>query len=83
MSVVIVVVVVVIVAVVVGMKIARSRYLGICACCKHNKLVDICEKLYFELLNMAHKRYKSCIFGSACLWLTDHTHCALCSCAQL
>ena len=85
------VVVVVVVVVIVGTKIARSRDLGICACCKHNESVDICEKLVsvcFKLLNMAHKRYKSCIFGSACLWLTDRTHsasasCAFCSCAQL
>ena len=52
-----IVVVVVVVVVVVGTKIARSRVLGICMCCKHNKLVDICEKLvsvHFKLLDMAH-----------------------------
>ena len=84
-------VVVVVVVVVVGTKIARSRDLGICACCKHNELVDICEKLVsvrFKLLNRAHKCYKLCIFHSACLWFTDHTHwstgpCAFCPCAQV
>ena len=43
--------------IVVGTKIARSQVLGICACCKHNELVDICEKLVsvcFKLLDMAH-----------------------------
>ena len=38
-------------------KIARSRVLGICACCNYHELVDIGEKLVsvrFELLNMAH-----------------------------
>ena len=57
---------VVVVVVLVGTKIARSQDLGICACCKHYESVDIGEKLvfvYFELLNMAHQRYKSCIFG--------------------
>ena len=61
------------------MKITRSRLLGICSCYKHNKSVDIREILVsvrFELLNVAHKRYKSCIFRSACLWFTDHTHSA-------
>ena len=60
--------IIVVVVVIVGTKIARSRDLGICVCCKHNESVDICEKLVsvcFELLNMAHKRYKSCIFDSA------------------
>ena len=38
------VVVVVIVVVVISTKIARSRDLGIYACCKHNKSVDISEK---------------------------------------
>ena len=68
-------------AVVVGTKIASSRDLGICACCKHES-VDICEKrvsVRFELLNMAHERYKSCIFRSACLWFTDRTHSAPCA----
>ena len=66
------VVVVVIVVVVVGTKIARSRLLGICVYSKHNESVDIGEKLvsiHFELLNVAHKRYKLCIFHSACLWV--------------
>ena len=43
--------------VVVGTKIARSRVLGICACCKHNQSVDIGEKLVhmrFELLKKAY-----------------------------
>ena len=34
---------VVVVVVVVGTKIARSRVLGVCACCKHNISVDIGE----------------------------------------
>ena len=41
----------------VSMKIARSRILGICACCKHDLLVDISEKLVgmrFELLKKAY-----------------------------
>ena len=33
------------VIVVVGTKIARSRVLRVCACYKHNQLVDIREKL--------------------------------------
>ena len=37
--------VIIVVVAVVGTKIARSLDLGICACSKHNKLVDICEKL--------------------------------------
>ena len=43
--------------VVVGTKIARSRVLGVCACCKHNQSVDIGEKLVctgFEFLNKAY-----------------------------
>ena len=77
------------VIVIVGTKITTSQDLSIYACCKHNESEDIYKKLVsecFELLNMAHKRYKSCIFGSACLWFTDRTHsaqCAFCSCAQL
>ena len=42
--------------VVVGTKIARSRVLGIYACCKHNQSVDIGAKLVctrFELLKKA------------------------------
>ena len=38
-------------------KIARSRVLGICACCNYHELVDIGEKLVsvrFKLLNTAH-----------------------------
>ena len=69
--------VIIVVIVVVGTKITRSRILGICACCKHNQSVDNGEKLVctpFELLKKAYKRYKSCIFCSACLWLIDHTH---------
>ena len=52
------------VVVVIGTKIARSRVLGICACCKHNQSVDIGEKLVctrFELLKKAYWCYKSCI----------------------
>ena len=40
--------------IVVGTKVARSWDLGVFASCKHNKSVDICEKLVsgrFELLN--------------------------------
>ena len=43
----------VVIVVVVGMKIARSSVLGICASFKHNQSVDISEKLVcmcFELL---------------------------------
>ena len=36
---------VIIVVVIVSTKITRSQVLGICACCKHNELVDIGEKL--------------------------------------
>ena len=46
-----------VVVVVMGTKIARSRFLGICACYKHNQLVDIGEKLVctrFELLKKAY-----------------------------
>ena len=46
-----------VVVVVVGMKIARSRVLGVCACCKHNQSVDIGEKLVctrFEFLRTAY-----------------------------
>ena len=46
-----------VVVVIVGTKIIRSQVLGICACCKHNELVDIGEKLVstrFELLKMAY-----------------------------
>ena len=84
-----VVIVIVVVVVVVSTKIARSRDLDICVCCKHNESVDIYEKLVsvrFELLNMARKRYRSCIFCSACLWFTYRTHsapCDLCSYAQV
>ena len=49
--------VVVVVVVVVGTKIARSRVLGVCACCKHNQSIDIGEKLVctrFELLKKAY-----------------------------
>ena len=48
---------VVIVVVVVGTKIARSRVLGIRACCKLNQSVDNGEKLVsvcIELLKMAY-----------------------------
>ena len=36
-------------------KIARSRVLGVCACCKHNQSIDIVEKMVsmrFELLKI-------------------------------
>ena len=62
---------VVVVVVIIGMKIARSRVLGICVCCKHNESVDIGEKLVFvhlELLNMAHKRYSKGHKLKWCSW---------------
>ena len=43
--------------VVVGTKIARSRVLGIYACCKHNQSIDIGEKLVctgFEFLKKVY-----------------------------
>ena len=43
--------------VVVGTKIARSRVLGACACCKYDQSVDIVEKVVsicFELLKVTH-----------------------------
>ena len=46
-----------VVIVVIGTKIARSRVLGVCACCKHNQSVDIDEKLVctgFELIKKAY-----------------------------
>ena len=49
------VVVVVIVVVVVSTKIARSHVLGICACCKHNQLVDIGEKLVLRPSNCSKR----------------------------
>ena len=70
---------------VVTTKIARSRVLGICAYCNYNESVDIDEKLVsagFELLNMTHWCYKSCIFHSACLWFTDCTH-SMCDVTRL
>ena len=42
-------------SVVVGTKIARSRVLGICACCKHNQSVDIGEKLVCIRFRIARK----------------------------
>ena len=45
------------VVVVIGMKIARSRVLGICTCCNYNQSVDLSEKLVctrFELLKKAY-----------------------------
>ena len=38
--------------VIVGMKIARSLVLGICACCKYKKSVDIGVSTRFNLLKM-------------------------------
>ena len=46
-------------------KIARSRVLGICACCKHNESVDIGEKL----VSVCFKVLK---------WLTSATNRAFC-----
>ena len=48
---------VVVVVVVVSTKIARSRVLGICACCKHSQLVDIGEKLVFMRFKFLKKAY--------------------------
>ena len=45
------------VVVVVGTKIARSRVLSVCACYKHNRSVDIGEKIdctRFEFLKKAY-----------------------------
>ena len=69
--------IVVVIVVVVSTKITRSQDPGVYVCWKYNESVHICEKLVsvcFELLNMAHKHYKLCIFCSACLWFTDRTH---------
>ena len=49
--------VVVVVVVVVRTKITRSRVLGVCACCKHNQLVDIGEKLVFTGFEFLIKAY--------------------------
>ena len=46
-----------VIVVIVGMKIAKSRVLGICTRCKDNQSVDIGEKLVstpFELLKKAY-----------------------------
>ena len=48
---------VVVVVVVVDTKIARSRVLGIYACCKHNQSVDIGEKLVCTLFELLKKSY--------------------------
>ena len=45
--------VVIVVVIIIGTKIARSSVLGICACCRYNRLVDTSEKLVcmrFKLL---------------------------------
>ena len=61
--------------------VAKSRVLGICACCNYNESVDIGEKVVsvrFELLNTAHWRYKSCIsVQHACGLLTAPTPCVM------
>ena len=49
--------VVVVVVVVVGTKIARSRVLGVCACCKHNQSIDIGEKLVYTRFELLKKAY--------------------------
>ena len=49
--------VIVVIIVVVGTKIARSCFLGICACYKHNQLVDIGEKLICTPLELFKKAY--------------------------
>ena len=48
---------VVVIVVVIGTKIARSRVLGICACCNYNQSVDNGENLVcmpFELLKKVY-----------------------------
>ena len=49
------VVVVVVVVVVISINIARSRVLGICACCKRNQSVDIGAKLVFMRIELLKK----------------------------
>ena len=44
-------------SVVVGTKIARSRILGIYACCKHNQSVDIGKKLVYTCFKLLKKAY--------------------------
>ena len=44
----------VIVIVVVGRKIARSCVLGICACCKHNQLIEKVVCTHFKSLKKAY-----------------------------
>ena len=46
-----------VVVVVVGTKIARSRVLGINACCKHSQSVDIGEKLVYTRFELLTKAY--------------------------
>ena len=46
---------VVVVVVVIGTKIARSRVLGVCACCKHNQSVDIDENWFIRALNCSKR----------------------------
>ena len=73
--------------VVVGMKIASSRDLRVCAWCNYNISRDIYGKLpsvLFKLQNMVHK-LQIMHFPSACLWFTNLTHSdgrlVYCSCA--
>ena len=47
----------VVVVVIVGMKIARSRVLGVCAYCKHNQPVDIGEKLVYTGFKLLKRAY--------------------------
>ena len=46
-----------VVVVVIGTKIAKSRVLGIFACCKHNQSVDIDEKLVCTRFKVLKKAY--------------------------
>ena len=68
------------VVVVVGMKITRFPDIRVCVQYKYSKSLDIHFKklpsVLFQLLNMVHKLYKSCIFPLARLGFTDHTHSA-------
>ena len=43
--------------IVVGMKIAISRLLGVCACYKHNQSIDIGEKLVYTRFKLLKKAY--------------------------
>ena len=50
-------------SVVVGTKITRSQIVGICACCKHNELVDIGEKLVSTCFELRLTCTTNCAFS--------------------